>query len=268
MMKAQLTTKGLLVAAALLTATCGAALAAGGGGEDGNTWHTEKFPSLEWSFDGVFGTYDRAALQRGYQVYNEVCSACHGMRLLAYRNLEGIGFSPEEVKAIAAKVEVEDGPDEFGDMFTRPGLPSDHFKSPFPNVEAARAANGGAAPPDFSLLAKRTAYGPNYIFGILTGYEDDLPANADFKLQPGQYFNKYKGAFSMAPPLFDDMVEYSDGTPATLHQMASDVSNFLMWAAEPHMETRKQTGIKAILFLLVFTVILYAVKRKVWAKLH
>ncbi len=266
MMKARLTSKGVLLAAALLTASSGAALAAGGGKE--GVWNPEKFPSIEWSFDGVFGTYDRAALQRGYQVYNEVCSACHGLRLLAYRNLEGIGFSPEEVKAIAAQVDIEDGPDDFGDMFTRPGLPSDHFREPFPNVQAARAANGGAAPPDLSLVAKRTAYAANYAYGILTGYEDELPHDADFKLQPGQYFNKYKGAFSMAPPLFEGMVEYSDGTEASVHQMAYDVSNFFMWAAEPHMETRKETGIKAILFLLVFTVILYAVKRKVWAKLH
>ncbi len=264
-MTARSRAKGLLLAAALLTASAGTATAAGGGGDG---WHPEPFPSLDWSFDGVFGTYDRAALQRGYQVYNEVCSACHGMRLLAYRNLEAIGFTPEEVKAIAAGVEIEDGPDEFGDMFTRPGLPSDHFKEPFPNIEAARASNGGAAPPDFSLLAKRTAYGANYIYGILTGYEDEPPADSDIKLQPGQYFIKYKGAFSMAPPLFEDMVEYSDGTEASVHQMSYDVSNFLMWAAEPHMEARKQTGIKAILFLLVFTIILYAVKRKIWAKLH
>lgn len=263
MMK-RLSAKGLLLAASLLTASAGGALAAGGG--DG--WHPEPFPELEWSFDGVFGAYDRASLQRGYQVYNEICSACHGLRLLAYRNLEAIGFSPEAVKAIAAGVEIEDGPDEFGDMFLRPGLPSDHFREPFPNVEAARAANGGAAPPDLSLVNKRTKYAANYVYGILTGYEDEPPADSGLTLLPGQSFVKYKGAFSMAQPLFDDMVEYTDGTAATVHQMSYDVSNFLMWAAEPHMESRKETGIKALLFLLVFTVILYAVKRKIWAKLH
>ncbi len=267
MMKFHRTTQGLLLAAALMTAAGGAALAAGGGGDD-DKWHPEPLPSLDWSFEGVFGTYDRASLQRGFQVYKEVCSACHGLRLLSYRNLEAIGFSPEEVKAIAAQHEVEKGPDENGDMFTAPALPSDRFRLPFPNIEAARAANGGAAPPDLSLLNKRTAYRANYPYGIITGYLDEAPADYEGKLQPGQYFNKYKGPLSMAPPLADSMVEYHDGTDATVHQMAYDVSNFLMWTAEPHMEVRKQTGIKAIFFLLVFTVILYAVKRKVWAKLH
>ncbi len=226
------------------------------------------YPELDWSFLGVFGSYDQAELQRGFQVYKEVCSACHGMRLLAYRNLEGIGFSPEEVKAIAAEYQVVDGPDENGDMFERPAIPADRFREPFANIELARAANGGAAPPDLSLIAKRTAYGANYTYAILTGYEEEPPHDSDIKLEPGQYYNKYKGAFSMAPPLLPDIIEYHGGTEATVDQMSRDVSAFLMWAAEPHMEIRKETGIKAILFLLVFTAILYAVKRKIWADLH
>ncbi len=259
MMFARRFTQGLLLAAGLVVAANSA---------DASESAFEPYPSLDWSFNGIFGTYDRASLQRGFQVFNEVCSACHGLRLLSYRNLEGIGFSPEEVKAIAAQHEVEDGPDDNGDMFTRPAIPSDRFRSPFPNIQAARAANGGAAPPDLSLVAKRTEHRANYPYGMVTGYEDEPPHGSDVVLLPGQYYNKYRGAISMAPPLSDGVIEYTDGTEATVDQMAYDVSNFLMWAAEPHMEDRKETGIKAILFLLVFTIILYAVKRKVWAKLH
>ncbi len=249
--------QGLLLTGGLLAASTAQAAETG-----------VHYPELDWSFNGVFGTYDQAALQRGFQVYKEVCSACHGLRLLSYRNLEGIGFSPEEVKAIAAEYMVVKGPDENGDMFEAPALPSDRFREPFPNIEAARAANGGAAPPDLSLVAKRTAYGANYVYALLTGYEEEPPADSELKLAPGQYYNKYKGAFSMAPPLLPDIVEYHDGTEATVDQMSRDVSQFLMWAGEPHMEARKETGIKAILFLIVFTAVLYAVKRKVWADLH
>lgn len=245
----------LLVAAGLLHAP--AAMAA----------EEVAFPSLDWSFQGIFGTYDRANLQRGFQVYKEVCSACHSMDFVAFRNLEDLGYSPEEVKAIAAEFTVTDGPDDNGDMFTRPGKPADYFPSPFPNVQAAAAANGGAAPPDLSLVTKRHEAGANYPYAILTGYEE---APADFQVPSGKYYNHYFAghAIGMAPPLFPDAVEYQDGTKATVQQMAYDVSNFLMWTAEPHMEARKQTGIKAILFLLVFTAILYAVKRKVWKDLH
>ncbi|MEO1193377.1 MAG: cytochrome c1 [Pseudomonadota bacterium] len=251
-------TRGLLLAGGLAVAAGGSVQAAG---------PAVEYPSLNWSFNGVFGSYDPAALQRGFQVYKEVCSACHGMEYLAYRNLEEIGFSPQEVRAIAAEYEVEDGPDEFGDMFLRPAIPADRFRQPFPNQQAARAANGGAYPTDLSLIAKQTKYGANYIYAVLTGYEDEPPPDSDVTLAPGQYYNKYKGAFGMAQPLWPDSVEYADGTPATVSQMSQDVSHFLMWAAEPHMETRKQTGIKAIIFLLIFTGILYAVKRKVWSDL-
>lgn len=230
-------------------------------------------PSQTWSFDGIFGTFDRAALQRGLQVYNEACSACHGLGYVAFRNLGGddahggLGYSEDEVKAIAALYSVVDGPDDDGEMFEREAIPSDRFPQPFPNDKAAAAANGGAVPPDLSLMAKARAGGPDYIYALMTGYEDPP---ADFEMTEGLNYNRYFAGhqIAMAQPLFDDAVEFADGTPATVDQMARDVSHFLMWAAEPTLETRKQTGLKVLLFLIVFTGLLYAVKRKVWADLH
>lgn len=224
-------------------------------------------PDISWSFEGVFGTYDRAQLQRGFQVYKEVCSSCHSMDLVAYRHLEMIGFSEEEVKAIAAQYQVIDGPDDTGEMFRRPAEPSDYFVNPFPNEQAARMANGGAYPPDFSVLAQARANGADYIHGMLIGYDDPPP---DVELMPGMYWNEYFPGHQIAmPPILQEgMVQYADGTPNTLDQMARDVTAFLMWAAEPHLETRKQTGVKVVLFLLVFAGMMYAVKRKVWADQH
>ena len=230
-----------------------------------------KPPAHQWSFDGVFGTFDRAALQRGFQVYKDVCSACHGMSLVAYRNLSdpgGPGFNEAEVKAIAASVEVTNAlPNDQGEMFQRPAVASDKFKSPFPNDKAAAAANNGKAPPDLSLMAKARPNGPDYIHALLTGYSDPP---ADVKLSAGQNYNKYfpGHVIAMAPPLAEGAVEYTDGTKATADQMASDVATFLMWAAEPKMEQRKRIGFQAILFLIVATGVFYAVKRKVWADLH
>jgi ubiquinol-cytochrome c reductase cytochrome c1 subunit len=230
-----------------------------------------KLPARNWSFDGVFGTFDRAALQRGFQVYKEVCSACHSMSLVAYRNLGdagGPGFNEAEVKAIAASVEVTNAlPNDQGEMFQRPALPSDKFKSPFPNDQAAKAANNGALPPDLSLMGKARPGGADYIHALLTGYGDPP---ADFKLTQGLNYNKYFPGhqIAMAPPLAADAVSYTDGTQATVEQMASDVSAFLMWAAEPKLEQRKRIGFQAILFLIVATGVFYAVKRKVWADLH
>jgi ubiquinol-cytochrome c reductase cytochrome c1 subunit len=228
-------------------------------------------PARNWSFDGVFGTFDRAALQRGFQVYKDVCSACHSMNLVAYRNLGdpgGPGFNEAEVKAIAASVEVTDPrPNDQGEMVQRPGLPSDKFKAPFPNEQAAKAANNGALPPDLSLIAKARAGGADYLHGLLTGYADPP---ADFKLTQGLNYNKYFPGhqIAMAPPLAADAVSYTDGTQATVDQMASDVAQFLMWAAEPKLEERKRIGFQAILFLIVATGLFYAVKRKVWADVH
>lgn len=222
---------------------------------------------LPWSFDGIFGTYDRAAMQRGFQVYKEVCSACHSMSRLAYRNLADLGYSEGEIKAIAADVVVADGPNDEGDMFERPGRPSDPFKSPYANVQQAKYANNGAYPPDLSLIAKARHGGANYIHAILTGYEDP-PANKE--ILPGQYWNTAMNGniLAMPPPLNAGQVTYSDGTAESVDQYARDVAHFLTWAAEPHMEQRKRTGVKVFLFLLVFTGVMYAVKRKTWLKVH
>jgi len=223
--------------------------------------------SVSWPHGGPFGTYDRAAVQRGFQVYAEVCAACHGLRLIAFRNLTEIGLTDDEAKVIAADYTVEDGPDEEGEMFERDARLSDYFPSPFPNDNAARAANGGALPPDLSLIVKARAGGENYIYSLLTGYGD---APDDVSMGEGMSYNPYfsGGQIAMAAPLFDDLVEYADGTPATVDQMAKDVTSFMAWAAEPTMEVRKRTGIKVILFLLVLTGLLYAVKRKVWSDVH
>jgi ubiquinol-cytochrome c reductase cytochrome c1 subunit len=224
---------------------------------------------LAWSFDGPLGTFDRASLQRGFQVYKEVCSACHGLRLLSYRNLEWIGFSEEEVAAIARQYTVMDGPNDEGDMFERAALPSDRFRSPFTNEQQARFANNGAYPLDLSVITKARKDGSNYVYSLLTGYED--PAPEGFMLGDGMYYNRYFDGrqIAMAPPLVaDDQVTYSDGTAATIDQMARDVTTFLTWAGEPHMEERKETGVKVMLFLLVFTIMMYFVKRRVWADLH
>jgi ubiquinol-cytochrome c reductase cytochrome c1 subunit len=224
-------------------------------------------PHQEWSFQGLFGTYDRAAVRRGFQVYKEVCAGCHALSLVRYRNLEAIGFSEDEVKAIAAEATVMDGPGDDGEMFERPGRPSDAFVAPFPNDNAAKAANGGALPPELSLMTKARVGGPDYVHAILTGYHEPP---ADIEMQPGLNYNAYFPGhqIAMPAPLAEDAVEYADGTPATVEQMAHDVTTFLNWAAEPELETRKQTGVKVLLFLIVFTGLLYATKRRVWAKVH
>jgi cytochrome c1 len=229
--------------------------------------NAEEPKSVSWPHDGPFGTYDRAAAQRGLQVYREVCSSCHSLRLVAFRTLTDIGLSEDEVKAIAAEYQIEDGPDEAGDMYERDGKPSDYFPSPFANANAARSANNGALPPDLSLIVKAREGHDDYVYSILTGYSDPP---ADVKLGSGMNYNPYFAGhqIAMAPPLFDEAVEYADGTPATVDQMAHDVVTFLTWAGDPHMEARRATGVKAILFLIVLTLVLYAVKRKVWSDLH
>ncbi len=245
------------VAAVLLGLQASAALAV----------ETKHPPARDWSFSGVFGQFDRAAMQRGLQVYREVCSGCHGLRLIHFRNLAALGYDEDEIKAIAAEYTVIDGPDEEGEMFERPGRPVDRLPSPFANDKAAAAANNGAMPPDLSLMAKARDDGPNYIHALLTGYEEPP---ADIEVIEGANYNPYfpGNQIAMAAPLFEDAVEYADGTPATAEQMAADVTTFLMWAAEPTLEERKRMDIQVMLFLLVFTGVLYAVKRKVWADLH
>ena len=234
-------------------------------------WTAEPPPPAQgWAFEGIFGDlFDRAALQRGFQVYNEVCSACHGLKRLHYRNLLDIGFSEEQAKAIAAERDVTDGPDAEGEMFDRPARLTDRIASPFPNDNAARAANNGALPPDLTLMVKARMGGADYLYALLTGFKEEPPKDAE-QLMEGMYYNEYfRGhQIAMAPPLDDDLIEYADGTEATADQMARDVTEFLAWTAEPELEARKRMGVRVILFLLVLTGMLYAVKRKVWSDLH
>jgi ubiquinol-cytochrome c reductase cytochrome c1 subunit len=227
----------------------------------------EEPPAQNWSFSGIFGTYDRAALQRGFQVYQEVCANCHSMKQLSYRNLTGIGLTADQVRAIASNVQVQGGTDATGEPVMRAALPSDRFRSPFPNDAAARSANNGALPPDQSVLEKAREGGATYIYGILTGYTQPP---AGFHLGEGMNYNKYFPGhqIAMPQPLHDGQVTYADGTTASVEQMARDVSTFLTWAANPEMEQRKQMGVKVILFLVFMTALTYAVKRKVWANAH
>jgi len=224
-------------------------------------------PRQQWSFDGVFGTYDRASAQRGFQVYKEICSVCHPVKHLHFRDLMDIGYSEDELKAIAAGYQVTDGPNDEGQMFQRPGRPSDPIPGPFPNDQAARAANNGALPPDQSLIVKARPGGPDYVYGILTGYKD---APTGFNLLPGMNYNEFFPGhqIAMPPPLSDNAVTFADGVPATVPQMAHDVVTFLTWAAEPRLEDRHRTGFKVTLFLVVAAGVFYAAKRKIWAPIH
>jgi ubiquinol-cytochrome c reductase cytochrome c1 subunit len=224
-------------------------------------------PAQDWSFGGLFGTFDRASLQRGFQVYKEVCAACHAAKQLAYRNLADIGLSEEEIRAIAADVTVMDGPNDDGEMFERPGRASDRFRSPFPNEKAARAANGGAYPVDLSLIVKARKDGANYLYALLTGYRDEPPAGVP--VMEGMHYNEYFPGhwIAMGRPLNDDQLTFADGTVATTSQMARDVTTFLAWAAEPELEERRSTGVRVILFLIILAGMTYGVKRKIWADL-
>ena len=257
-MKALLRT--ILVIAALAGAGgyTGSAIAAG---------ETPHAPEQDWSFDGMFGTYDRAALQRGMKVYQNVCSACHGMEHLRYRNLSALGYNENQVKNIAAQYMVTDGPNDEGEMFQRTALPSDPFVSPYPNDNAAKYANNGAMPPDLSLITKARHGGADYIYALLTGYSED---HHGVDVPEGKYYNEYfpGHVISMAPPLADDIVPYEDGTAQTVEQYSKDLGYFLTWAADPYMLDRKRIGLRVILFLLVFAGIMYAYKRQLWAKLH
>jgi len=221
-----------------------------------------------WSFNGVFGTFDRASLQRGYQVYTEVCSGCHSVQYLSYRNLSEKGgpeFSVEEAKAIASQFEVEDGPNSDGEMFFRLGRLSDKFVKPYPNVEASTAANGGAYPPDMSVLAKARAGGADYIYSLLLGYEE---APAGIELDDGVYYNKYMPGkkIKMSEPVTDGIVEYLDGTDSTKEQVAKDITTFLVWASEPHLESQHRMGFKTIIYLIILITLVYMSKQKVWSR--
>ena len=229
-----------------------------------------EYLKADWTFKGLFGKFDRGELQRGYQVYTEVCSSCHSMKYLSYRNLAEKGgpeFTELETKAIAASFEVIDGPNADGEMFTRPGKLSDKFVMPYENTEAAKAANGGAYPPDMSVLIKARGGGADYIYSLLQGY-DDPPL--DITLDDGVYYNKYMygNKIKMASPLSDGIVEYSDGTEASVKQMSKDVTTFLMWAAEPHLEARHQMGFKAIVYLIILTILVYFSMKKIWSRVE
>jgi len=251
-----------LLSAALLIAAVFAAPLPSNAAEE-----TPPLPRQEWSFFGIFGTYDRASAQRGFQVYKEVCSACHPVKHLFSRDLAELGYSEDEVKAIAASYQVTDGPNDQGEMYQRPGRPSDPIPGPFPNDQAARVANNGALPPDLSMIAKARDGGPDYVFGLLTGYKDPPPG---FKLLTGMSYNEYFPGhqIAMPPPLSDGAVTFADGTPATVPQMAHDVVTFLTWAAEPNLEPRHRTGFKVMLFLVIAAGIFYAAKRKIWSTAH
>ena len=235
-----------------------------------NSAEKVEYLKTDWSFKGLFGKFDRGALQRGYQVYTEVCASCHSMKYLSYRNLAEKGgpeFSEAEAKAIAASFDVTDGPNTDGEMFRRPGKLSDKFVMPYENVEAAKAANGGAYPPDMSVLIKARGGGANYIYSLLQGY-DEPPTGIN--LDDGVYYNKYMygNKIKMSAPLSEGIVEYSDGTQASVQQMSKDVTTFLMWAAEPHLEARHQMGFKAIVYLIILTVLVYFSMKKIWSRIE
>jgi len=228
----------------------------------------QKHPRhMEWAFDGVLGHVDKQAAQRGFQVYKEVCSACHSLDRVAFRSLSEIGFTEAEIKSLAASYEVTDGPNDDGEMSKRPGKPSDHFVAPFANEKAAAAANSGAAPPDLSLIIKARPDGANYVYSLLTGYTQ---APADMQVGEGLHYNPYFPGeqIRMAPPIADDQIAYADGTKASVDQMSHDVVTFLQWAAEPEMGARKSMGLKVLAYLLAFTIVAYLAMKRVWKNVH
>ncbi len=247
-------------------------------------------PKNKWSFAGPFGKFDEGQLQRGFKVYREVCATCHGLKLIAFRNLAdpgGPGFSTAQAGAVAAEYQIQDGPNDQGEMFQRPGRLADYFPSPFPNDQAARARYN-AVPPDLSVIAKARGFetpfpfwvlnlftqyqeqGPDYIAALLQGYEDKPPEG--ITVPPGSFYNKYYPAHAivMPPPLTDGRVDYTDGAPTTVEQYAKDISAFLMWTAEPKLVQRKRVGLQVFIFLILLSVLLYFTKKKVWhaVRLH
>ncbi len=247
----------IITALVLLPFTpAGNAIAAGGG--------EVKLLERDWSFSGIFGHFDKASMQRGFQVYLEVCAGCHSMEYMAFRNLADLGYNDAEIKAIAAEYEVQDGPDEDGEMFMRPARPADRMPSPYRNDNEARANNNGALPPDLSLIAKARAHGPDYLYSLLVGYED-APASVD--VPEGMYYNNaYSGhLIAMPQPIYGDDVEYADGASTSTESLSADVTHFLMWAAEPKLEVRKRIGVAVVFFLTIFLIMSYLAKRRIWA---
>jgi ubiquinol-cytochrome c reductase cytochrome c1 subunit len=248
-----------LIAAILASVLAGPALAAGGG--------DVVLEKHDWSFNGPFGTFDKAAMQRGFQVYREVCAGCHSMKLIAFRNFADLGYNDAEIKAIAAQYEVQDGPNDDGEMFMRPGIPADRMPAPYANDNAARAGNNGALPPDLSLIAKARPNGPDYLYSLMVGYKD---APAGTKVPEGMYYNNaYSGhMIAMPQPLYGGDVSYADGADTSIEGVAGDLVQFLMWTAEPKMETRKRIGVAAVFFLCIFVIFSVLAKRRVWADVH
>ena len=227
---------------------------------------TDNLPpkQVKWNFDGIFGTFDRTSIQRGFQVYKEVCSACHSLNLVAFRNLKEIGFSEAEAKEIAKGYSIKDGPNDDGEMYERPGILSDYFPAPYANEKAARASNNGAHPTDLSLVARAREDGANYVYSLLTGFNQTPPK--EMIIQENMHYNPYFPGMQigMTPPLSEGIVEYNDGTKATTDQMSRDVVNFLQWASDTKMEQRKSMGIKVMIFLAIFIGLFYVAKKRVW----
>ena len=247
--------KKLFLCLATLIMT-GPALAAGGG--------DVVLKQKDWSFSGPFGSFDKAAMQRGLQAYVEVCSGCHSLDYVSFRNLDDLGYNEAEIKAIAAQYEVEDGPNDDGDMFMRAALPADRFPAPYANQNAARAANNGAYPPDLSLIAKARANGPDYLYSLLTSYEE---APGDTEIPEGMYYNAaYSGhMIAMPQPLYGDDVTYADGAESSVEAISADLVAFLAWTAEPALEKRKRTGVAVVAFLLILSVMSFGAMRFIWA---
>jgi len=227
----------------------------------------KSMPKHEWSFNGFFGTFDNSSIQRGFKVYREVCAGCHSMNLIYYRDLLDIGFSEDEVKAIAADYTVIDGPNDEGEMFERPAKPADRFVDPYTNEQEARLSNNGSYPPDLSVITKARKYGVDYIYNLLLGYKDPP---ADFELGEGMYYNQWKegNQIAMAQPLDSEYVDYDDGTENSLEQLSKDVTTFLAWSAEPELEVRKNLGLKVILFFIVLGFLFYLVKIRLWRNIN
>lgn len=223
-------------------------------------------PGYAWTHRGLLSSLDHASIRRGFQVYKQVCSSCHSMDYVAYRHLVGVCYSEEEAKALAQEVEVQDGPNDDGEMFMRPGKLSDYFPKPYPNPEAARAANNGALPPDLSYIVRARHGGEDYVFSLLTGYCDP-PTGVS--LREGLYFNPYfpGQAIGMAPPIYNEVLEFDDGTPATMSQVAKDVCTFLRWASEPEHDHRKRMGLKMLMMMGLLLPLVYAMKRHKWSVL-
>lgn len=229
--------------------------------------HDIKIPKQQWSFQKPTGSFDRKALQRGMQVYKQVCAACHGLKFVPFRSLKDLGYNEDEIKAFASSFMIADGPDQDGKMFERPGLPKDYFPNPYPNNNAAKAANNGASPPDLSLITKARKDGPDYLYALLTGYSQPPK---DFEISTGLHYNQYFPGhkIAMPQPLTKDIASYSDGTKASVEQMAHDVTTFISWASEPELEQRKTIGIKFLFYTAIMCILFYASMRRIWKNVH